>query len=101
MIKPITPDQVASKKLEIIPSEVIEVFNKRIASSWSGHRSIVKVVDIVDDILLAMPNLTRDDIYNKNYLEIEDIFREAGWKVEYDQPDYSQDYDSFFTFKRK
>jgi hypothetical protein len=32
-------------------------------------------------------------------LDIEDTYREAGWKVEYDKPAYCENYPANFTFR--
>ena len=55
---------------------------------------------------LANPNkikeeITSKTIYDNNWLDIEDIFREAGWKVTYDKPAYNESYDAYFKFEGK
>lgn len=100
MSKPITPDQITPRKQDLIPDAVIDVFNDLIAKHWNGNRSVVKQKDVVA-LLVANHNMTREDIYNNHYLDVEDIFRRAGWHVEYDKPGYNETYDATFIFKKK
>jgi len=43
----------------------------------------------------------KNDIFEKNFLDFESVFRNVGWSVEYDKPGYCESYDAFFTFKKK
>jgi hypothetical protein len=40
-------------------------------------------------------------MFNKHWFDIEDIYRKAGWAVEFDKPGYNESYESFFVFKKK
>jgi hypothetical protein len=40
-------------------------------------------------------------IFDKHYLDVEDIYRGVGWIVEYDRPGYSEGYEPYFTFRKK
>ena len=44
--------------------------------------------------------LKRKEIYDKNWLDVEDVYESAGWKVEYDKPGYNENYEPTFTFSR-
>ena len=44
---------------------------------------------------------TRELVYPSRDSDIEDIFREAGWKVTYDKPAYNESYDAYFKFEGK
>ncbi len=39
-------------------------------------------------------------VFAKGWLEVEDIYRKAGWKVKYDKPAYSENYPATFKFER-
>lgn len=47
------------------------------------------------------PKLTRQELIDKNFLDFEGIFREAGWDVEYDSPAYCENYEQHWKFKQK
>jgi hypothetical protein len=42
----------------------------------------------------------RDAIFEHNWLDIEDIYRQAGWAVEYNAPAYNETFDETFKFSR-
>jgi hypothetical protein len=98
-IKPITPDEVVSKKIECIPDEVIAAFNELIAEAWNGRSAFVyqdAAVKRISDKLAMV-----DKTYKIGYLDVEPIFEQAGWKVVYDKPGYNETGRSFFTFSKK
>ncbi|HET8688481.1 MAG TPA: hypothetical protein VFM18_17860 [Methanosarcina sp.] len=110
-IKPIRPSEVAVKKMQQFPDFVIEAFNQLIAENYNdGARSaVVKQDDAVKRILeLATSSfvsdltpVTRDTVYDKGWLNIEEIFKAAGWKVTYDKPAYNESYPAKFEFTIK
>lgn len=96
MTKPITPDEVERGKY--IPPVVIEAFNELIAEG--GGRVLQK--DVVARILAkAGGAITSEEIFKKGWLDVEGMYREAGWNVVYDKPAYCETYDANFTFTRK
>ena len=100
-IKPIKPKDVDNKK--IIPNEVISTFNTFIAKKWNGRKSIVKQNEVIKEILINNIGtfIDRNEIFDKNYLDIEDIYRKAGWIVKYDKPAIGDDYEAFWTFSKE
>lgn len=95
-IKPITPAEVVDAKAESIPDEVFAAFNKCIAANWDGHQSTIKQSDVVTLIKQGNPGLLLD----YRCLDVEPIYRKAGWIVEYDKPGYNESYPATFTFKK-
>jgi hypothetical protein len=98
-IKPIKPEDVVGLKQEIVPDEVFEVFNLLIAQNFKGGSANVLQKDVVE--LLLEKGLSRSDIYNKGWLDIEPVYRENGWKVEYDKPGYNESYEASFNFSAR
>ncbi len=102
-VKPITPDEVVKVKKTIIPNEVIEAFNECIAENWSDGSANFTQKSVVEKIMekfLAKgkdPHI-KNDIFSKKWLDVEEIYAEAGWEVDYDKPGYREDYDADFTF---
>ena len=96
-VKAIRPEEIKSVWAENIPDVVIEIFNKKIVKNFNGSRATVKQNDVVKEIVDAL-NISRQDVFDKRFLEIETIFEAAGWKVKYDKPGYNEDYDAFFEF---
>lgn len=97
-VRPIKPDDVVKAKKEGIPDAVFEAFNELIVQKFNGRSATVKQDDVV--ALLVAKGLNRNDIFEKHWLDVEDVYRADGWKVEYNKPAYNEDYPATFTFKR-
>ena len=108
MTKPITPDQVQSEKDLTIPDEIIKVFNHLIVKNWDGRCSIVyqdELLEVVEEAFDANgKGITRQMmqmIFDNRWLDVEPLFKEAGWNVEYDKPAYCESYPATFKFTKK
>lgn len=99
-IKPITPNEIVQHKFENLPDSVIEVFNLLIAQSWDGTKAIVEQRSAANLIAKKL-DITQAQVYEKKLLDVEEVYRKAGWVVMYDKPAYCESYEATFTFKRK
>lgn len=95
MVKPLKPSEVQVAKNESIPQEVIEAVNKMIVKKWNG-----RCARFTQDELLVTIQLDREAIFQNKLLDFEPLYREAGWKVEFDQPGFNESYDASFTFTK-
>ncbi len=100
MVQPIKPSEVILKKALFIPDEVIEAFNELIAKKWNGTLAIIKQNEIVE---LVGAKLSLDSVrpFDRNWLNVEDIFRDVGWMVVYDKPGFNEQYGATYTFTKK
>lgn len=98
-VKPIKASEIDNKKGEAIPDSVFEVFNELITKNYSGGSATVYQKDVVR--MLVKKGLTGSEIYDNHWLDVEDIYRKAGWKVKYDKPAYCETYDAYFVFSRR
>lgn len=98
-MKPITPEEVQVRLN--IPDEVIEIVNDLIRETIhkSGH-AVVLQEDIVKRIVERL-NVSRNDVFDNNWLDFETVYEEAGWDVGYDKPAYNETYPAQFAFYRK
>lgn len=92
------------KKYPDIWPEVIQAFNEMIQEKWSGHRAIIKTKDVVQRIreIFSKQNKaipTWEGLTEHNQLDVENLYREKGFKVAYDKPGYNENYDAFYTFE--
>lgn len=95
--EPIAPNEVLGLKEIQIPSVVFQIFNEMIVENiGSGKRAVLYQDEIVNR--LTDQGLNKSDIYKKNWLDVEPIYREKGWKVEYDKPGYNETYRAHFIF---
>ena len=99
-IKPLRPNQVVKAKAQSFPDGVIKAFNDLIVANWDGRKAVILLGDAVKEIALKM-NVERTEVTKNRWLDIEDVFRAAGWNVKYDQPGYNESYAPYFVFTEK
>lgn len=99
-MKPITPEEATALRIELMPVQIIESFNELIALSFDGYESTIKQKAILA-LISKKTGLSGTEILQKNYLDIEDVYRQAGWVVSYAQPDRDDNFDPYFVFKKK
>jgi hypothetical protein len=99
MSGPIKPSEVAFAKVNTFPDAVWDSFNELITQNYSDGSAIVEQADVVK--LMVEMGLDREDINSKGWLNVEDAYEKAGWKVEYDKPGYNESYPATFTFTKK
>jgi hypothetical protein len=97
MTQPIKPSDVAAQRRTIIPEGVIKVFNHLIAENYAGGESMVKQEAVIE--CLVRGGFNRSQIFDKGWLNVEELFRASGWEVEYHKSDYTDTYDSYFVFR--
>lgn len=95
-VKPIRPDEIVEGKQNSLPDSVLETFNALISENWDGHSSRILQRDVVDRIKRKMDT----DHFKTSWLDVESIYRKAGWDVEYDKPGFNESYDASFTFTK-
>ena len=101
MIEPIRPSDVNIT----IPDFVINIVNKFIKKEWDGEKARILQKDIVHEIIAKYPesevDITSQTVYKNHWLDFEDLYRQVGWKVEYDRPGFNEFYEPIFVFKKK
>lgn len=97
--QPIKPSDVAKTKESVFPNEVLEAFNEIIATNYHRNSSCFRQDDVVE--LMVKKGLKRKDIFENHWLDVEAVYQNAGWNVEYDAPGYNESYPATFTFSHK
>lgn len=97
MTKPITPAEVEVNITK--PDEVIEVFNELICKYWDGHQAHFRQDEAVK-LISKRINKSQSFLFENYYLDIEPLYRNAGWLVVYDKPGYNETYPETFTFSK-
>lgn len=102
MTKPIRPEEVKKYKVEVFPREVFETINELIISRYvdNGTRIIIKQKEITK-LLCEKLVIERNEVFDKGYLNFEEVCRASGWDVKYFRPDYTENWDSYFEFRAK
>ena len=98
-VKALSPGEVLKARKVMIPDIVFEIFNELITEKFNGSYAYVGQDAVIDRIVKA--GHSRDTIFEKHWLDIEDIYREQGWNVSYDKPGYCESYEPTFEFSKK
>jgi len=99
--KPFTPDFILQNKDKFIPQEMIKAVNILLSEKYNGNSATLKQFEIIQKFLeISGSKYSRNEIFDKHYLDFEEIFRNAGWEVKYDKPGYDEDYDENFKFTK-
>lgn len=98
--RPIKPEEVRARRIDFIPSIIFETINTMICEKFDGKHATLKQKDILNRVCNESSGLTRQEIFDKHYLDIiKSFYREQGWKVEYDKPGYNESYPATFKFE--
>ena len=97
-VKPVTPGEMA-KKPRKIPGPVIQVFNELIERNWDGRKATV-MLDDAAALGASRMEIPESEVYSRRYLDVEPVFRAAGWNVEHDKPGYNESYEAYFVFRK-
>jgi hypothetical protein len=99
-IKPLTPEEVYSQKVDAIPAEMIQAVNNCLKKHYNGGRCGIKQDEIMDVFLKLRPEVDRHTVYDNKWMDFEPIFEQVGWKVEYDKPSYNESGVAVFYFSK-
>jgi hypothetical protein len=101
VVGPITPQEILADLPKIIPSFVFEAVNNLLKKKFRGESVTIKQDAIMDEIAKLQTTYTRQEIFDNKWMDFEKVYRDNGWKVEYDKPGYNESYDAFFVFTPK
>jgi hypothetical protein len=102
IIEPVTPQELNESIGESFPKAVINAFNNLLKEKYRGNNSItIKVDEVVKRILSLDDSLTRNILFEKNYLDVESLYRKFGWSVTFNSPDRDENFDSYYVFSVK
>jgi len=97
-VRPIKPNEIEGEKERTFPDAVLQSFNELITQKFSNGSATIKQDDIV--ALMVQKGLNKDEIFEKGWLDVEGVYRTAGWKVSYDKPGFNESYPATFEFSR-
>lgn len=107
-LRPVRPEDI--KANTAFPDFVIQAFNDLITENLRNGVAYVLQEDIIKRIIAAqLPasvsssqiSQLRSQIFSKRWLDVESVYRDAGWKVYYDKPGYNESYNAYFKFTRE
>lgn len=97
IIQAITPEEAVELSKESIPPEVLTTVNRLIAEKLRRGKAFILQKDIVATLEIA--GMKRSDIFQKHWLDFEEVYRDAGWNVTYDAPGWNESYEASFSFE--
>jgi hypothetical protein len=106
---PIKPEEVIERKKETIPDEVFEAFNELIVKYCADGVSRFTQSEVIEAIVKKKPadlididslEEAYDIIFKKRWLNIEELYMEVGWVVEYDHRGLGDSRFVNFTFTK-
>lgn len=99
-MKAITPIEAAVAKAQReFPDFVIDAFNQCILAAMLDGKDEVEQEEVIMRMLSLNPELKRQEIFDNHFLDVEDYYRSAGWKVVYYKPAYYEEWKAFWEFK--
>lgn len=104
-MKPIEPSVKALTKKQLseniknrsFPQFVIQAFNECIEESKLKKSNTVLQKTVVSRIM-KLGKVSSKEIFENNWLDVEDFYRKAGWAVRYDKPAFNETYEPYFEF---
>ena len=100
-VEPIKPKDIMDNLDDIIHPAIIKAVNALLKEKYRGGTVTIKQKDIVSKAKEFCPELTSNEIFDKEHMDFEPIFIKAGWKVTYDKPGYNESYEPYFEFSAK
>lgn len=107
-VKPFSPDDARAAKKTVLPKELLQAVNELLAERYVDHGAIHITLT---ELKLRCRKLVGYDEYAsiedptkswpKGVWDFEPVYRDAGWKVNYDSPGYNESYEGFYIFERK
>jgi len=97
-VKPLSPTDLKDNIENVIPSVVIEAVNNLLKKEFVGKSISITQKAIVSEIIKLDNTITRDKLFDNNWMDFEPIFRKNGWHVNYQSPDRDQNFDEYFVF---
>lgn len=94
---PIKPSEILDKKHAAFPPQVLEAFNELIARNFNTGKARVWQKEIAA-LIASKLHTSVSEVYDRCLLDVEDIYKEAGWIVEYHKPAYNELGDAYFVF---
>jgi hypothetical protein len=101
-IKPITPKEIEDNLVDIFPDAVIQAFNALIKENYKVNgETTFTLQDVKKTIKLIDPKVNITKLIDNGKLDVEPLYRQYGWEVEYESPDRDESFDEYFSFKKK
>ena len=101
-VTPITPKQAASKQVKnkVWPSGVIEAFNELIAQKFDGRSAVFTFDEAFKTVAAKMECSLATVQANSWWMNVEDLYRQSGWRVDVASPAYNETDKGYYKFTK-
>jgi hypothetical protein len=97
MVTPIKPSDVVSRPM---PDVVLTACNELILKNFKRDYSVVFQSELIERILELDKTITKKDLFDCGWLDIEPLYRKVGWKVKFKNPKLDGgSYPPYFEFE--
>lgn len=104
-IQPITPEEAFEQNRAEIPDFVIEIVNELLAKRYSARGQTVTIrQDELVKLIMEKGDIPKEQesvVFEKRYLDFEDLYDKTGWDVSFNKPSIDNSYKAFFKFRPK
>ena len=104
MNKALSPKEAITRAKNEVPELVVQAWNNLIVENLKvqgGKASSEFLLEELANQITLIMSISYEQAKQKGWFDLEDIFRDKGWKVEFDRPGYNESYSPKFTFKSK
>lgn len=112
-VVPIKPEDIPSQPEPEIPEFVIDIFNELIIKNYDYDTESSKIMQ-EDAVIKIVEHLCPDQhdrpkehvmnirkrIFKEKWLDVENMYRDKEWIVEFDKPAWCETYPAFFVFSK-
>lgn len=104
MNKALSPKEAITRAKNEVPELVFQAWNNLIVENLKvqgGKASSEFLLEELANQITLIMSISYEQAKQNGWFDLEDIFRDKGWKVEFDRPGYNESYSPKFTFKSK
>lgn len=92
-----SPEEAAAEHKTSIPQEILDVVNALLTKRINHSVISIRQKEVLEG--LGETDIAVKDVFDRGWLDLEDLYEAKGWSVTYDKPGYNETYDAGWTFK--
>lgn len=110
-VKPFSPQDARQNKILVLPDFFLNAINQLLSEQYRANYEItLKAKDIIARAEQLRTNPDGDytsssaaplNYYSSGYMDFKSVYEDAGWIVKYITPDYTESFDSYYTFEER
>jgi hypothetical protein len=99
-VAPISPSEALTIFDKAIPEQVFVAFNELIRENLSRGKTQVSTTFKESAVVsrIVDKGISKAEVYERGWLDVEGHYRKMGWSVEYDKPGFNEHYEANFKF---